>query len=160
MGSMQLCEGSPDSTTNSETTNSEFLRIYLTYHIVFDEKNKTSTTDGTCSKWSRNLWTLYFLNSIWGHQSFYIFSWETIGSFQTFMYWFWPYFEKKRKLFKGGGYYVGPLKGNTAFSFGVSKLVVGYDEQDNLFQKTYELLHKGSGSIVYRAAALRSHLIK
>ena len=39
---MQLCEGSPDSTTNSETTNSEFLRIYLTYHIVFDEKNKTS----------------------------------------------------------------------------------------------------------------------
>ena len=56
MGSMQLCEGSPDSTTNSETTNFEFLRFFLTYHIVFDEKNKTSTTtDETCSNWSRNL---------------------------------------------------------------------------------------------------------
>ena len=58
-------------------------------------------------------------------------------------------------LFNGGS-----LKGNTAFGFGVSELVVGSDEQDNLFQETYVLLHKGSGPIVYRAAALRSHLIK
>ena len=75
---------------------------------------------------------------------------ETIGSFQTCI-------DFDHILKKRGNYSRG---GNTAFSFGVSKLVVGSDEQDNLFHETYVLLHKGSGPIVYRAAALRSHLIK
>ena len=147
---------------NNQFRNYEFwiFNFFNLSYCFWQKIRLLSTTDETCPNWSRNLWTLYFLNSIWGNQLFNLFScgnyWKLLN-----LYWFWPYFEKKGKLFKGRILFNGgSLKGNTAFSFGVSKLVVGSDKPDNLFHETYVLLHKGSGPIVYRAAALRSHLIK
>ena len=49
----------------------------------------------------------------------------------------------KGETIQGGGgilFHGGSLKGNTAFSFGVSKLVVGSDEQDKLMSYSIKVL--------------------
>ena len=87
---------------NNQFRNYEFwiFNFFNLSYCFWQKIRLLSTTDETCPNWSRNLWTLYFLNSIWGNQLFNLFSCGNYWKLSN-LYWFWPYFEKKGKTIQG-----------------------------------------------------------